>query len=117
MPRRRKDEPRDCFQTFRFTEAEITQLRTRARANGRSLSAYVRMILLERQEGMEPTASRRLPLSEQPAVRVLAEQMRKVGVNLNQIAYRMNAQHIPPPRELSSVLSEIRTYVRKAQEP
>jgi hypothetical protein len=43
--------------------------------------------------------------------------MRKVGVNLNQIARRMNEQRIPPPHELTMVLDEIRTYVRQVQEP
>src|SRR4051812_18099144 len=120
MPRRPKDEPRDCFQTFRFTGAEITRLRARARTSGRSLSAYVRMILLEPQEPGMPTAPRphgdEKPKSEQPAVQVLADQMRRVGVNLNQIVHRMNEMRTPPP-ELSSILSEIRTYVRRVREP
>lgn len=120
MPRPVKDDPRDCFQTFRFTEGEITRLRARARASGRSLSAYVRMILLEAQEpglgGHQPQRERRGQLSDQPAVQALAEQMRRVGVNLNQIAHRMNEQRSPPPRELIPVLSEIRAYVRRAHE-
>lgn len=47
MPRPIKDDPRDCFKTFRFTEAEVTRLETRARASGVSLSAYVRGKVLD----------------------------------------------------------------------
>jgi hypothetical protein len=47
---------------------------------------------------------------------MLAEQMRKVGVNLNQIARRMNEQRSPPPRQLTVLLDEIRSYVRQARE-
>ena len=49
MPRPAKDDPRDRFKTFRFTEAEITRLQARARASGRTLSSYVRRVLLESQ--------------------------------------------------------------------
>jgi DNA-binding transcriptional MerR regulator len=117
MPRPVKEDPRDCFKTFRFTEAEITRLEGRARAAGRTLSAYVRMTLLDRPEDRAGPAStagaRRFDRRE----RMLAEQMRKVGVNLNQIAHRMNEQRIPPPRELTMLLDEIRHYVRQAREP
>src|ERR1043165_7518052 len=48
MPRPLKEDPRDVFKTFRFTHAEVTRLEGRARASGRNLSSYVRMLLLER---------------------------------------------------------------------
>ena len=119
MPRPVKEDPRDCFKTFRFTQAEATRLEGRARAAGRSLSAYVRLLLLERPGGEEATgpAHRDSPHAPDRRQRILAEQMRKVGVNLNQIARRMNEQRIPPPRELVMVLDEIRTYVRQVRYP
>ena len=49
MPRPVKDDPRDRFKTFRFTEAEIARLHKQARASGRTLSSYVRTILLNGQ--------------------------------------------------------------------
>ena len=59
----------------------------------------------------------RLPGQSLVAARALAEQLRRVGVNLNQIARRMNEQSIPPPPELGMLLDEIRAYVRQVREP
>jgi hypothetical protein len=141
MPRPVKDDPRDRFKTFRFTEAEVTRLEARARASGGTLSDYVRDRVLDSQaepapgNRFEPGGSdpHRSPSKNNPpggsagppgvarrnafALRMLAEQLRKVGVNLNQIAKRMNEQRIRPPRELTMLLDEIRSYVRRAREP
>jgi len=105
-----------------------------ARLSGRSLSSYVRRVLLEwhlepqaghapRGTPAEGSAEARpaLPPSRRSggeyASRNLAEQLRRVGVNLNQIARRMNEQRIPPPRELTMLLDDIRAYVRQVREP
>jgi hypothetical protein len=143
MPRPVKDDPRDCFKSFRFTEAEVTRLEARARAERRTLSAYVRARILNdeaqvakaatgppktaprtNREKLDAYYARRDEIAvagagsrDRMAARLLAEQMRRVGVNLNQIARRMNEQRIPPPRELTMVLDEIRTYVREARDP
>jgi hypothetical protein len=119
MPRPVKDDPRDRFKTFRFTEAEVTRLDARAKAAGRTLSDYARSRLLDGDEGQPKKAAPGAAMTSRSefALRSLAEQMRRVGVNLNQIAHRMNEQRIPPPRELTLVLDEIRTYVRKVLEP
>ena len=131
MPRPVKDDPRDRFKTFRFSEAEITRLQARARASGRTLSSYVRRVLLDSQaeaagsgnpEGGLPTNDQgRITAPRRPgeeyALRRLANELRRVGVNLNQIARRMNEQRIPPPRELTMLLDDIRVYVRRAQQP
>jgi hypothetical protein len=134
MPRPTKDDRRDRFRSFRFNDAEIARLRARARASGRTLSSYVRAKLLEvpaspaePETGPVVTGKRRMAhgLSAEGtglpegdfARRMLAEQMRRVGVNLNQIAKRMNEQRILPPRELTDILADIRAYVRQAREP
>jgi hypothetical protein len=138
MPRPTKDDPRDCFKCFRFSAAEVTRLEARARARGQSLSAYVRSLLLAREQedgeaggfpeaaydgnqgragGAPPTAAP-VPSSRTVfAIRTLTEQLRRVGVNLNQIAHRMNEQRIPPPPDLTMLLDEIRAYVRQVREP
>src|SRR5262249_50698775 len=104
MPRPLKEDPRDRFKTFRFTEAELARLEARARASGHTLSSYARMRLLDghadgasgegapesevRGQDGRPivlpggVAARRTT----EAIRRLAEEMRRVGVNLNQIA-------------------------------
>lgn len=130
MPRSVKDDPRDCFKSFRFTAAEVTRLEARARARGQSVSAYVRSLVLGREqeedtEGLslsQPAyVDNRAPIGRTGhtlfAVRALAEQLRRLGVNLNQIARRMNEQRTPPPPELGMLLDEIRAYVRQVREP
>jgi hypothetical protein len=133
MPRPVKDDPRDRFKTFRFTEAEIARLEARARASGRTLSSYVRRALLDGHAeaateaagspNPDAGAGNGHPNNRAPrrpggdyAVQRLAEEMRRVGVNLNQIAHRMNEQRTPPPRELTMLLDDIRAYVRKVRE-
>jgi hypothetical protein len=129
MPRAVKDDPRDCFKTFRFTAGEVTRLEARARARGQTLSTFVRTALLGRDEpetgvswgpGRIPSAAETPPPQARrldPAMRVLIDQVRRVGTNLNQIAHRMNELRIPPPRELTLILDEIRGLVRKVREP
>ena len=142
MPRPVKDDPRDCFKSFRFTQAEITRLEARARAERRTLSAYVRARILELESHPPPSAdapktsfgvvaeklnaryaSKRqiealgTATRDRMAARLLAEQIRRIGVNLNQIARRMNEQRIPPPRDMTMLLDEIRTFVREARDP
>ena len=131
MPRPVKEDPRDCFKTFRFTAAEVTRLESRAHARGQTLSSYVRATMLGRDalDGPESTLSsaastarrsRSRSFHSSPAeatYRILIDQVRRVGTNLNQITHRMNELRIPPPRELTLVLDEIRRLVRKAREP
>lgn len=137
MPRPVKEDPRDRFKTFRFTEAELARLEARARASGRTVSSYARMLILDGharddpEEGLpEATTKGRTVMPVRApapagiaarrtseAVRRLAEEMRRIGVNLNQIAHRMNEQRIPPPRELTMLLDQIRAYVRQVYEP
>lgn len=127
MPRPAKDDPRDCFKSFRFTVAEITRLEARARASGLTLSAYVRGKVFDPSDsdavpGADPHrtprdgAGRRRSRTDF-ATRMLAEQLRRVGTNLNQIAHRMNEQRIAPPRELTLILEKIRALVREARVP
>jgi hypothetical protein len=130
MPRPVKDDPRDCFRSFRFTASELTRLEARARARGQSVSAFVRSLVLNTEPGRDseapPQAEDEYPCHQtqvaqpvQPSLanRALAEQLRRIGVNLNQIARRMNEQSIPPPPELPVLLEEIRTYVRQVWNP
>ena len=126
MPRPTKDDPRDRFKSFRFTEAEIGRLEARARASGLTLSAYVRGKVFDPSDNDAASGGDPGPLSHPAAgnprrprrdfaARTLAEQLRRVGTNLNQIAHRMNEQRIPPPPELMLVLDKIRALVREAQ--
>lgn len=141
MPRPYKDDPRDCFKTFRFTAAELTRLEGRAKARRQTLSAFVRAILLgnfatdgppdealgrpragEYPRNRAGPESAEFPVSPRsqrggPQARILTDQLRRVGTNLNQIAHRMNERRTAPPRELMMLLDQIRDLVRRARDP
>ncbi len=121
MPRPVADDPRDCFKTFRFTARELTRIEARARANGQTVSTYARAAILGRGDpeaaATAPRASSTTPPRAGAAARMLTDQIRRIGTNLNQIAHRMNELRIPPPRELTMLLDDIRALVRKAREP
>ncbi len=128
MPRPVKDDPRDKFKSFRFTGAEVTRLEGRARASGQSLSDYVRARILNgsgpeetpaydgNREGAEDRSSRTDTPEAEGQARLLAEQLRRIGVNLNQIARHMNEHHLPPPPEFVDLLDDIRGMVRRARQ-
>jgi len=127
MPRPAKDDPRDCFKSFRFTEAEIGRLEARARASGLTLSAFVRGKIFDPSDNDAAPSADPAPAPHgrggqrrfRPdfATRMLTEQLRRVGTNLNQIAHRMNEQRIAPPRELTLLLDKIRELVREVRLP
>ncbi len=113
MPRRLKSDPRDRYVSFRCTEAEVTRLRRRAEQAGMSVSDFARHVLLEAEAA--PVLEVVQSVEAKSMGQALAEQIRRVGVNINQIAHRMNELRIPPPIDLAPLLDEIRSYVRQAR--
>jgi hypothetical protein len=110
MARPRKGEARDSHVGFRLTLEEALVLRERASRAGQSLSDYARDAALSRRprsDGLDP----RRPFAMDPAT---FHEIRRLGVNLNQIARRLNAQDIPPPPELAPLLAEIHVILKKA---
>jgi hypothetical protein len=106
--------------TIRLSMAEVTALQGRARAAGCSLAAYTRRAVFEAPrpgdpDGLAREAGASAILPGHLAAADLALQVRRVGVNLNQIAHRMNELRIPPPDDLSTVLGEIRSLLRQAR--
>ena len=51
------------------------------------------------------------PFAMEPAT---FHEIRRLGVNLNQIARRLNAQDMPAPPELAPLLAEIHAALKKA---
>ncbi len=85
-----------CEFTIRASEEERRQLRERARTAGLSLSRYVV------EAGL---AEERVPSPEERRQRELALfHARKVGVNLNQIARRLNGEIVVPPERIEAAL-------------
>lgn len=110
MARPRKGEARDQHIAFRLTLEEALVLRERAAHAGQSVSDYSRDASLScrpRANGLDPQR----PFAMDPAT---FHEIRRLGVNLNQIARRLNAQDMPPPPELGPLLADIHAILKKA---
>ena len=96
--------------SFRLTAAELEHIRARAERAGTSLADYARKAMLRRRTRRHPGLD---PMSEEALaqLKILADQVRRVGVNINQIAHQLNAQQLPAPAQLESVLEDIRRYM------
>lgn len=104
----------------RVTDAEHSAIEEAAKSAGMSVSAFFRSLLLE-GAGVRPilTADDRLIMA------ALLEDMRMIGINLNQVARSLNAGKSVHPSELdinlgnvqrvqAAVMSELRTLSRRA---
>lgn len=100
---------------FRVNGVEASTLRRRAQASGRTLSEFARAVLLG-ETSIDIKAARTLNAEAAEVARALTEQVRRVGVNLNQIARRMNELRTPPPPDFEALLRDIRRYVREWQD-
>jgi uncharacterized protein (DUF1778 family) len=104
----------------RVSDAEHSAIEEAAKSAGMSVSAFFRSLLLE-GAGVRPilTAEDRLIMA------ALLEDMRMIGINLNQVARSLNAVKAVHPSELdinlgnvqriqAAVMSELRTLSRRA---
>ncbi len=113
MARPRQGEVRDQHVGFRLTIEEALVLRERAARGGQSLSDYARHAALMHRPHSGVREARH-PFAMEPAS---FQQIRRLGVNLNQIARRLNAQDMPAPPELGPLLAELRAALKKALLP
>ncbi|MBJ7532937.1 plasmid mobilization relaxosome protein MobC [Rhodomicrobium vannielii ATCC 17100] len=120
MAKSRKPKVRTKLVSIRVTERDHELLFERAQKAGFTLSEFARAKLL-----CDPTPPTRpvapedisteatVPLSpEAYAARQLADQVRRIGINLNQIAHRLNMLDQPMPSELPPLLTDIRRYMQ-----
>jgi hypothetical protein len=116
MPRAPSSNPRELRLSFRCTEQEAMRLKNAARRSHMSLSDFVRARVLKARKSRTGAAAIVEMPADDPGARVLAHQVHRVGVNLNQIARMMNTFQMPPPNDLTDVLKQIRDYVRQAHQ-
>jgi len=112
MARPRQDEVRHQRVSFRLTLKELLVLRERATRAGQSVSDYARTAALGAAARSRPNGHP--PIAMEPAS---FHQIRRLGVNLNQIARRLNAQDLPAPPELPSLIVDIQAALKKALSP
>jgi len=108
MPRPKSNDKRDRQLNVALRDDELAALKGRADARGMRLVDYARAALLgaEVQAGTEALPSR--------FDRLVFEQMKRIGNNLNQIARQLNALERVAPGELEECLREVRRIIREA---
>jgi Bacterial mobilisation protein (MobC) len=97
--------------TMRLTEAELQSLLLCAAKSGQTLTEYGRCRLLTGKAAKAKAAPR--PFLD-PDVWT---QIRRIGVNLNQIAHRLNADRHPAPPTLEPLLKDIRQLLSRKLAP
>ena len=99
---------REAVVQYRTTVERAAALRAAADARGISLAAYLR----ERDEGAPGPRSRSSRLNpDRAALALLRTELGHHGGNLNQLAYLANIGDLDRPRELDTVITELRqTY-------
>ena len=104
--------PKTSFVGYRVDAEERAELAARARREGfATLSEFARVRM---NSAGGPAISTTAPVIAEAsqADRELADQVRRIGVNLNQIAYQLNILNVPAPAELAALLDEIRRYMQ-----
>lgn len=99
QPEERKDE---VLPAVRVTASERAFVEEQAANAGLSLSEYQRLRLLKKK-----VAPRRVSADQK-----LLVELNRVGVNLNQIAHKVNSGRSLPP-DFPDVLAEVRAAVQK----
>lgn len=90
---------------FRMTEAEADQLDELARQTGLTVSDVLRHLL--RSGSVKVVHSAAVPFE-------LVFELNKIGVNLNQIAYKFNATGQLVPGDLAATLERLNAVLMKA---
>ncbi len=102
MTRSNANTSRDRQLNIALHDDELGALRTRAGTAGMRVVDYARAVLLDKPitvtTAFVPTATDRL----------VFEQLKRLGNNLNQIARQLNAQKAVPLPEIEALLREIR---------
>lgn len=105
---------KDRHVSFRLSAEEHFRLMDKAQRSGLSVGDFVRARSLGARKRKPATVAALSPL---PADLDLATQLRKIGVNVNQIAHHCNRFQVPPPADLGPLLAEIRRLLSANSSP
>ena len=113
MSRPKIPDPRDLRITVRVTVKEFIRARHAADKRGQTLADFARERILK------PARKRRQPavIVEHDAIDPdTRHQIRKIGVNINQIAHRLNATGEIVPSQLIEALALLRRIINRSIE-
>ncbi len=100
---------KDCVIRMRVSEDEQAAIQGAAEAAGMTVSAFVRSLSLQ-GAGVTPF----LNADDRKVMRALHDDMRAIGVNLNQVARALNSKKAVHDGEVGMVLSNIERVVKFA---
>ena len=100
--------------SFRLSPAEHFVLLDKAERSGMNVGDFLRSRALKARSRKAHEA---MAAPTEPGALSLAQQLRKIGVNVNQIAHHCNRHQVPPPDALAPLLTEIRALLSTAFRP
>jgi uncharacterized protein (DUF1778 family) len=101
-------ERRTAALRVQLTPAERQQLETAAAESGASLSDYVRELCLRKIQPVVAGTRRN------PEAKALADELRRVGNNLNQLTHHANAEgRFPEIRDLSQTITLVKAALAR----
>jgi hypothetical protein len=100
-PRKKPQERRSAVVRFTLRPAEYLLLAQRAASSGKSLSGYARDLILHGRVTVRKSRS---------LDHATFDQLRRIGVNLNQAVMLFHAKGTPPP-ELASAVATVERFL------
>lgn len=116
MGRTISDNPKAHRLTLRYTAAELLAVKEAAAANGLTPYDWVRSRSIPRagRAAIRTAEPHTKAKRGAPAIDTqLFIELRRQGVNLNQIAHRLNSNDLAHPEDLSAVIAEIRAILAR----
>lgn len=111
MARPAKPDARTAHVTFRVTREEKFRLLDKANRSGMNPGDYCRArVLAARARRQRELASDSLPARIDIE---LFHELRRIGVNINQIARHCHTHQVPAPKELNGALKELRAVLAR----
>ena len=128
MPRPKSPDPRTEIIALRLTLSEVVKLHRLADANGVTPSACIRALITAATKRPRKGRRDRTPITppRQRTITIIEphrldsesyQQIRMLGVNLNQITKHCHTWGYAPPPELVPLLAEIRGVLSEAVKP
>lgn len=109
MGRKHSDNPRRHVLSQRYTAEELLAVQQAAADAGMDIKDWIRTRAVKRMP--RGTVSHPTKTAKPPPARVppaVYQELRKQGVNLNQIAHQLNANNLAPVPEIAAVVARIR---------
>ncbi|WP_108676687.1 plasmid mobilization protein [Acuticoccus yangtzensis] len=100
-------EQRSAQVNIRLTAAERAVLEARAHAAGTSMTDFVRQAALGGKGKGRRKTPEPVPVALSESDFALRNELRRIGVNLNQIARVLNADGVVPPEALAAVAEKL----------